>query len=268
MLQGLREALPRNRCNTARGGARAGCTGMSYRCLIIEQAGPRRDDLDAELRRHGIGPSRVPGIAAARALLTQWRFDALLGLGDALAWPASGARGGAPLLVLCAAGAGEAPALRALEAGATDGVGACASAAFVAVKLLRLIECATPPAPGAGAAIRVGSLQLDRTRASARVAGVPLALTPAEFELLLALALRPGEIVRRAAIAAARGPARRIGRSVDSQVCRLRKCLQEAGADDLELLTIYGIGYCLSPRGINAFPEQSMQRRPARASLA
>ena len=238
---------------------------MTYRCLLIDPAA-RRPELDAELARRGLRATRVPAPAAACALLAQWRFDALVGVGPAAPWPGPASRGGVPLLVQ--ADGGEPAALRALEGGASDCLPLAAAARLVALKLLRLVECAAPRAPEQAGLLRVGSLWLDARRGIAEAAGMPLALSPGEFELLRALACRPGEIVRRAVLAAARGASERGARTLDARVCRLRRLLDAAGAHDLALLTVYGIGYCLSPRRIDPGPAQSVQRPAAIPSLA
>jgi len=51
------------------------------------------------------------------------------------------------------------------------------------------------PAANAGAALRVGALELDTARHEARLAGRPLALSPREFALLRYLMSRPGEVL-------------------------------------------------------------------------
>ena len=82
------------------------------------------------------------------------------------------------------------------------------------------------------------------TPSPGRAGGVPL--TPTEFRLLAALAARPGEVVRRAALVAAGWPDGAIvhDNTLDAYVARIRRKLREAGAPE-EIATARGVGYRL-----------------------
>jgi two-component system response regulator MprA len=71
-------------------------------------------------------------------------------------------------------------------------------------------------------------------------------LTPTEFRLLSALAARPGEVVRRAALIAAGWPDGAIvhDNTLDAYVARMRRKLREAGSQGA-IETARGIGYVL-----------------------
>jgi two-component system response regulator MprA len=76
--------------------------------------------------------------------------------------------------------------------------------------------------------------------------GARVPLTPTEFRVLAALASRPGEVVRRAALIAAAWPDGAIvhDNTLDAYVARIRRKLREAGtAETVE--TARGIGYLL-----------------------
>jgi two-component system, OmpR family, response regulator len=71
-------------------------------------------------------------------------------------------------------------------------------------------------------------------------------LTPTEFRLLAALAARPGEVVRRAALMAAAWPDGAIvhANTLDAYLTRIRRKLRQAGvAGAIE--TVRGVGYVL-----------------------
>jgi two-component system OmpR family response regulator len=73
-----------------------------------------------------------------------------------------------------------------------------------------------------------------------------IALTPTEFRVLAALAARPGDVVRRAALVAAAWPEGAIvhDNTLDAYLARLRRKLREAGAP-AEIKTARGVGYVL-----------------------
>lgn len=98
------------------------------------------------------------------------------------------------------------------------------------------------------AGVRIGPLELDLDRREARVDGAPAGLTRVEFELLAALAERPGAAVSRAALAERVLDPDREGdeRTLDVHVSRLRKKLGRSGLVE----TVWGVGYRLrAPEG-------------------
>lgn len=91
----------------------------------------------------------------------------------------------------------------------------------------------------------LGPLRLDLDARQAHVDGSAVELTPVEFELLAALAERPGAAVTRRALAERVLDPDGGGdeRTLDVHVSRLRKKL---GVSDL-VQTVWGIGYRLQP---------------------
>jgi DNA-binding response OmpR family regulator len=90
--------------------------------------------------------------------------------------------------------------------------------------------------------LRVGNLQIDPSRRDVRRNGRPIELTRTEFDLLLALALRPGIVLSRERLLAdvwgwrdASG-----ARTVDSHIRGLRA---KVGPDVIR--TVHGVGYAL-----------------------
>ncbi len=100
---------------------------------------------------------------------------------------------------------------------------------------------------GESSVLRAGALRLDPVAHSARCGAEAVAVTPTEFRLLAALAARPGEAVRRAALRAAAWPQGALvhDNTLDVYLARLRHKL--GGIDRApELKTVYGVGYSLS----------------------
>lgn len=97
-------------------------------------------------------------------------------------------------------------------------------------------------------AIVLGALSIDRARRAAFWADTPLALTRLEFDLLVALAERPGEVVTKEDLLRRvwgyAGRART--RTVDSHASRLRRTLYAAGAVGTTIVNVWGIGYRLA----------------------
>ena len=99
--------------------------------------------------------------------------------------------------------------------------------------------------------IRFDGLVIDLVRREVRVGEQALALTSVEFKLLVALARAPGTALSREALSDAvqAGSYRPQDRTVDVQVARLRRKLQEVqpgGADWID--TVRGEGYVFVPR--------------------
>lgn len=95
------------------------------------------------------------------------------------------------------------------------------------------------------APLRIGPLSMDTDRYRARWHDEPLALTVTEFQLLLALARRPGHVKSRAQLMSECYPqdAYVSERTIDSHVKRLRRKFTtlDAGFDAID--TVYGLGY-------------------------
>ena len=96
--------------------------------------------------------------------------------------------------------------------------------------------------------IRVGRLELHESAREVAVDGDSVSLTRVEFDLLLALARRPGVAVERSWLADnVLDPARPGGdRTLDVHVSRLRKKLGPCGA---LVRTVWSIGYRLDTEG-------------------
>lgn len=97
-----------------------------------------------------------------------------------------------------------------------------------------------------GSVVTIGPITIDPAARRAAVEGVPVELTRVEFDLLGALARRPGAAVSRASLVARVLDPSRDGdeRTLDAHVSRLRRKLGGAGK---QVVTVWGIGYRLEP---------------------
>jgi DNA-binding response OmpR family regulator len=105
-------------------------------------------------------------------------------------------------------------------------------------------------AAGGDERIRVGVLELDRTRMQASRGGRAVDLTPTEFRLVHHMARHPGRaFTRDQLIEAVWGYSSDIGydRTVDVHVRHLRQKLEDDPAHPRHLVTVRGVGYALEP---------------------
>ena len=105
--------------------------------------------------------------------------------------------------------------------------------------------------PGADEIVRSGEIVLNLAQRSVAIAGEAIELTPSEFEILLALARRPGRVLSRGQLLD-RLPTRgetALERTIDVHVRNLRKKLSvsPSGPDHIE--TVFGTGYRMRTDG-------------------
>ena len=97
-------------------------------------------------------------------------------------------------------------------------------------------------------ALVIDPLSIDRLRRVAFWEGRPLTLTRLEFDLLVALAERAGEVMHKDdLLRQVWGYAGRVTRTrtVDSHASRLRRSLIAVGAPGTIIVNVWGIGYRL-----------------------
>ncbi len=99
-------------------------------------------------------------------------------------------------------------------------------------------------AAGTSPELRVGGLWIDPASREASVDGTGLDLTPKEFDLLLFLAERSGEVVTKRELLAQvwREPYGGSERTVDVHLSWLRRKLGESAAEPRYLRTVHGVG--------------------------
>ncbi|MFJ8794455.1 response regulator transcription factor [Streptomyces sp. NPDC102462] len=97
-------------------------------------------------------------------------------------------------------------------------------------------------------AVRAGGVSVDPVRHEVRCDGVPVECTPAEFQILLAMAAEPERVFsRRQLLQATRGFDRAsTERAVDVHIMNLRRKIEADPRRPARLLTVFGVGYKLS----------------------
>ena len=151
-----------------------------------------------------------------------------------------------PILLLTARTT-EQDKLAGLVLGADDYVTKPFSPREVVARIRAVLRRARPAEQGKRGVLRTRRILLDLDRHEATVRGRAIALPPAEFALLAALAGSPGRaFTRDELVLRAFGPEYDgLDRTVDAHVMRLRRKIEEPGTPPL-LVTVFGIGYKLA----------------------
>jgi DNA-binding response OmpR family regulator len=116
--------------------------------------------------------------------------------------------------------------------------------------MLRRPRAAAVPGPAAaeeGAVRRLAELEVDEDSREVRVDGAVVDLTRTEFDLLAALASRPGRVLQRETLLREVWQTDWEGnlRLVEAHMSNLRRKLVAAGLSSPEIRTVRGVGYRL-----------------------
>ncbi|WP_035382930.1 response regulator transcription factor [Ferriphaselus sp. R-1] len=99
--------------------------------------------------------------------------------------------------------------------------------------------------PGDGDVLRFGRLEIARDARRVRIDGEARELTSYQFDLLLALAERPGRVMSREQLLdAVKGePLEAFDRSIDVHISRIRAAIEDDPKRPRRILTLRGAGY-------------------------
>jgi DNA-binding response OmpR family regulator len=221
--------------------------------LVVDDESELREQIRRLFERDG---HRVMAVADGRAAIDRAstsRFDVLL-LDVALGAGPDGydvcrtlreRRNLVPIIMLTALDS-EADAVLGLEAGADDYVTKPFGPAELRSRIRAVLRRAGPRALGDDL-LRVGPLELDRSRHTVSAHGNPVELTFSEFEVLRELMSRPGTLFNRQELLRAiwGDSAYRDPRGIDVHIHHLREKLELAPDRPELLLTVRGVGYRL-----------------------
>ena len=150
--------------------------------------------------------------------------------------------GKAPILILTARGE-ESDKVRGLKLGADDYV----TKPFGVLELLARVEALLRRGQqGTGSEpVRFGELVIDPATRTIQRAGETIALTPKEFDLLLALINQRGIVISRVELMASVWgyQADVLSRTVDTHIAELRRKLEDDAAAPRHILTVRKAGY-------------------------
>ncbi len=218
--------------------------------LVVDDDERLRTLLQRYLSSNGFRVSAAADAADARALMKSMAFDLLIL--DVMMPGESGfdltksvrAGSAVPILMLTAKGEAE-DRIRGLEHGADDYLVKPFEPRELLLRVSALLRRAAPPAQMALAEVRMGDCVYDPERGQLRRKGKPVHLTSSESALLQFFAANAGRSFSRADLCARLGVA--LERSIDVQVTRLRRKIEEDPKLPLYLQTVRGVGYVLVP---------------------
>lgn len=137
--------------------------------------------------------------------------------------------------------------LLGLELGADDYICKPFSPRELVARVRNVLRRTAGPAPGRHETVAVGPVVVDPEQRTATVNGVVLDLTRYEFDLLRAMASRPGRVFTRAQLLfeLTGNDLKAYERTIDSHIKNLRRKLREAAGVDGMIRTVRGVGYKL-----------------------
>ncbi len=137
--------------------------------------------------------------------------------------------------------------VRLLDAGADDYVVKPFTAAQLDARIRAVLRRGASP-DGADPALVVGGLRVDAAAREVTLDGVPVDLTPREFDLLHHLALRAGQVVTKRELLSEvwQVPYGGADKTVDVHLSWLRRKLGETALEPRYLHTVRGVGVKLS----------------------
>jgi two-component system, OmpR family, alkaline phosphatase synthesis response regulator PhoP len=149
-----------------------------------------------------------------------------------------------PILVLTARGE-EADKVKGLRLGADDYVTKPFGAMELLARVDALLRRSRLSAPAPVVLDQFGEVEVSRTARTVKRRGVPVALTPKEFDLLIALMDRAGAVVARGdLLSAVWGYNQDVNtRTVDIHVSELRAKLEPNPAHPVHIITVRKTGY-------------------------
>jgi len=226
---------------------------VGLRVLCIDDDVRLYELLAAYLGPNGVTLTHAPDGAKGLAALAAGVFDAVLldvmmpgmdGLTVCRRIRESNSR--VPILMLTARG-DEADRVVGLELGADDYIHKPFSPRELLARLRAVLRRAQPAAEARQ--IVIGRLAIDVDARQVRVGATPAELTGLEFDILLALARRPGRVVPRETLLgeAGRQDVTVSDRTLDVHVSHLRRKLGDDPRTPRLIKTVRGVGYVLSP---------------------
>jgi DNA-binding response OmpR family regulator len=225
------------------------------RTLIVEADSELASQLECVLGSYGFETATVTtGEAALRRAGTVDLvvLDPFLPDGDGL--ELCGRLSAQASLVVVSDRADEADRVAALELGADDYLTRPYGGRELVARCRAILRRRRAPRTGWGdhdMVVRVGELDVDLDRHEARCGGAPLPLTSKELALLMVLARRAGDLVRREELAEAVWGAElfSVTRSLDVHMSAMRRKVGEATRHSVRVQTVHGFGFRLLAEG-------------------
>jgi two-component system phosphate regulon response regulator OmpR len=218
--------------------------------LVVDDDERLRALLQRYLSQNGFRVTAAPGAEEARSLMKSMAFDLLIvdvmmpgesGLDFTRSVRAQASQ--IPMLMLTARGEPE-DRIAGLELGADDYLPKPFEPRELVLRCAGLLRRAAPPAQP-HREIKMGDTVFDADRGELRRKGKPVRLTSSESALLKLFAANVGRPFSRTDLCTRLGVS--LERSIDVQVTRLRRKIEEDPKLPLYIQTVRGIGYMLVP---------------------
>jgi len=218
--------------------------------LVVDDDERLRGLLHRYLTSNGYRVTAAADAADARALMKSIAFDLLVL--DVMMPGESGfdltkslrTHSQVPILILTAKGDAE-DRIAGLELGADDYLPKPFEPRELLLRVGALLRRATPPARSAHSEVRMGDATYDPERGQLRSKDKLVHLTSSEAALLQLFAANAGRSFSRSDLCTRLGVS--LERSIDVQVTRLRRKIEEDPKLPLYLQTVRGVGYVLVP---------------------
>ncbi|HEV2652284.1 MAG TPA: response regulator [Rhizomicrobium sp.] len=218
--------------------------------LVVDDDERLRQLLHRYLTSNGYRVTAAQDAAYARSLMKSIAFDLLVL--DVMMPGESGfeltksvrTTSQVPILILTAKGEAE-DRIAGLEFGADDYLPKPFEPRELLLRVGALLRRAAPPAQAALAQVKMGDAVYDPDNGQLRRKGKPVHLTSSEAALLKLFAANAGRSFSRSDLCTRLGVA--LERSIDVQVTRLRRKIEEDPKLPLYLQTVRGVGYVLVP---------------------
>jgi two-component system phosphate regulon response regulator OmpR len=222
--------------------------------LVIDDDEKLRALLQRYLTNNGYRVTAAGGATEARALLKGIAFDLLIL--DVMMPGESGldltrsirTQTQTPILMLTARGESK-DRIAGLENGADDYLAKPFEPRELLLRCAALLRRTAPPARSPHRVVKMGEALFDPERGELRRKGRPVRLTGSEANLLKLFAANAGRPFSRMDLCARMGVA--LERSIDVQVTRLRRKIEDDPKLPLYLQTVRGLGYVLVPDRVN-----------------
>ena len=227
---------------------------MATRVLLIDDDVRLYELLASYLEQNGFSVTCVADGPQGLAALALGTFDAVLldvmmpGMDGLEVCKRIRAKSRVPVLMLTAKG-DETDRVVGLEIGADDYVAKPFSPRELLARLRAVLRRTNPEA--AHEQIRIGEIVIDVPGRQVSADGKEIDLTGVEFDILLALARRPGRVVAREALLeeAGRGDVTVSDRTVDVHISHLRQKLGDDPKAPRRIKTVRGVGYVFAKEG-------------------
>lgn len=218
--------------------------------LVVDDDDRLRALLQKYLSSNGFRVSAAASAEEARALMKGIAFDLLIV--DVMMPGETGleltrslrAQSQIPVLILTARGEPE-DRIAGLEHGADDYLAKPFEPRELLLRCGALLRRAAPPQRSPHKAVKMGEVVFDPERGELRRKGKPIRLTSSEAALLRLFTGNAGRPFSRLDLCARLGVS--LERSIDVQVTRLRRKIEEDPKLPLYIQTVRGVGYVLIP---------------------